>query len=403
MLLSLKPDDSEATQTGCQFQLAMSTKPGYSLSFLKKNAVCLSIKAKNELRLLFQEIRHTSQIFPHLFHERLIPASFCKACCQMTSILFHPTPPILYLPNFQSRNTLVGFSPIPQPTSITPIHSADFPSQNPWQTSSSLRQETMHGGDLDPFWIAANPASEMLPKRAPTIKPQKQAYLGKTGGGQGIWMQYVSVSLKMATVPLIYMRHQYISIMSTSSLIFIASACTTVTHLNKMHTFVQPRTSLFLATEKLLDAVGESVSLQMIPKKMRDFSNSHNDNSRIFGFSQVTRLRESTKSPLVWENQCLPHPPRWRFQSIPGNPGAMFHPWDRIAWCRHGRRAICTRRRPRQSIGSLVRSHNNKSGTTRPCLQTLRKPKRRGRLFSVTEGIVDSFHAYSQEIMVSSI
>ena len=151
MLLSLKPDDSEATQTGCQFQLAMSTKPGYSLSFLKKNAVCLSIKAKNELRLLFQEIRHTSQIFPHLFHERLIPASFCKACCQMTSILFHPTPPILYLPNFQSRNTLVGFSPIPQPTSITPIHSADFPSQNPWQTSSSLRQETMHGGDLDPF------------------------------------------------------------------------------------------------------------------------------------------------------------------------------------------------------------------------------------------------------------
>lgn len=144
----------------------------------------------------------------------------------------------------------------------------------------------MHGGDLDPFWIAANPASEMLPKRAPTIKPQKQAYLGKTGGGQGIWMQYVSVSLKMATVPLIYMRHQYIGIMSTSSLKFIASVCTTV-----------PRTSLFLVIKKLLDAVGESVSLQMIPKKMRDFSNSHNDNSRIFGLSQVTRLRESTKSP----------------------------------------------------------------------------------------------------------
>ena len=71
-------------------------------------------------------------------------------------------------------------------------------------------------------------------------------------------MQYVSVSLKMATVPLIYMRHQYISIMSTSSLIFIGSVCITVKHLNKMHTFVQPRTSLFLATEKLLDAVGES-------------------------------------------------------------------------------------------------------------------------------------------------
>lgn len=179
----------------------LSTKPCYRLIFLKKNAVCLSIKAKNELRLLFQEIRHTSQIFPHLFHERFIRPLFARLAVKWLrsySILPHPSSicPISNHSLSISRNTLVGFSPIPKPTSIP---SADFPfTQNPWQ--SSVRQETMHGGDLDPFWIAANPASEMLPKRAPTIKPQKQAYLGKTGGGQGIWMQYVSVSLKIPTV-----------------------------------------------------------------------------------------------------------------------------------------------------------------------------------------------------------
>ena len=182
----------------------LSTKPCYRKIFLKKNALCLSIKARNELRLLFQEIRHTWQIFPHLFHERLIRPLFARLAVKWLrsySILPHPSSicPISNHSLSISRNTLVWFSPIPKPTSSP---SADFPfTQNPWQTSSSLRQETMHGGDLDPFWIAANPASEMLPKRAPTIKPQKQAYLGKTGGGQGIWMQYVSVSLKMATEP----------------------------------------------------------------------------------------------------------------------------------------------------------------------------------------------------------
>lgn len=69
MLLSLKPDDSEATQTGCQFQLACQQN---------HVTVCLRIKAMNELRLLFQEIQHTSQIFPHLFHERFIRPLFAR-------------------------------------------------------------------------------------------------------------------------------------------------------------------------------------------------------------------------------------------------------------------------------------------------------------------------------------
>lgn len=39
------------------------------------------------------------------------------------------------------------------------------------------RQATMHSGDLEPFWMAARPAKEMVPKPAPTMRPQKQAYL----------------------------------------------------------------------------------------------------------------------------------------------------------------------------------------------------------------------------------
>lgn len=105
----------------------LSTKPCYRLIFLKKNAFCLSVKAKNELRLLFpRDPTHITDISPP-FPWKIDSASFCKACCQMTAILFHPTPPILCpISNHSlsiSRKTLVGFSPIPKPTSIP---SADF-------------------------------------------------------------------------------------------------------------------------------------------------------------------------------------------------------------------------------------------------------------------------------------
>lgn len=191
----------------------------------------------------------------------------------MTVILFHPTPPILCpISNHSlsiSRKTLVGFSPIPKPTSIP---SADFhPKSLANIIVSSPRNDAWRR--LRSLLNRSQPCQWDASKESPYDQTPKASIPWNTGGRQGIWMQYVSVSLKMATVPLIYMRHQYISIMSTSSLKFIASVCTTVRHLNKMYTFVQPRTSLFWK------AVGCS-------GRIRKFANDSKENERFLKLSQ---------------------------------------------------------------------------------------------------------------------
>lgn len=163
----------------------------------------LKIKAKNALRLLFQEIRHTAQIFSHLFHERLIRPLFPKPVVKWqrsNPILPYPFSicPISNHSLSISRNTLVGFYPIPK---LTSIPSADFPfTQNPWQTASSPRNNAWRR--LRSLLNRSQPCQWDASKESPYDQTPKASIPWEDG--RWAWdMQYVSVSLKMATVPLI--------------------------------------------------------------------------------------------------------------------------------------------------------------------------------------------------------
>ena len=57
------------------------------------------------------------------------------------------------------------------------IHCLHLPSQLVKLQLLWLVQATTQWGDFEPFWLAAKPDKEMVPKAAPTIRPQKLTYL----------------------------------------------------------------------------------------------------------------------------------------------------------------------------------------------------------------------------------